>query len=313
MATEQSVMAVIRASRPSFRNAHDKIAFAIHASFLASGYVLNATGPAAFSDKALSSPSTDEVGIDSWNEFGGDYGFVYTNPKEGSKKVLVKCLVMNDKLLVDAVSDGGSQPVHLEINIGDYAEENGDTNYSSQFKNLGKLVSTLEKEILTKLSAAPTPSSSIQPSSSTTRGGLRDNTNPLVVGVAEPQRPQPYPSGLVYPPINPGGGNDLFPGPPAGTYPTRGDFGAGGGMFIGPDHPMFGGIGRGPNFPGGLGGDPSFPGGQPGFIPPGARFDPYGPPLVPGFEPNRFIRNPRRPGGGTHPDLEHYRDGSDFI
>lgn len=25
-------------------------------------------------------------------------------------------------------------------------------------------------------------------------------------------------------------------------------------------------------------------------VPPGARFDPYGPPGVPGFEPNRFVR-----------------------
>ena len=30
-------------------------------------------------------------------------------------------------------------------------------------------------------------------------------------------------------------------------------------------------------------------GGVPG-LPPGARFDPYGPPGVPGFEPNRFTR-----------------------
>lgn len=58
MTTEKSVLAVIRASRPSFRNPHDKVAFAIHASFLASGFVLNATGPPAFSDNALSSSST---------------------------------------------------------------------------------------------------------------------------------------------------------------------------------------------------------------------------------------------------------------
>jgi len=58
MANDKTVMAIIRAARPSFRNNHDKIAFAVHASFLASGYVLTATGPAAFSDTALSSPST---------------------------------------------------------------------------------------------------------------------------------------------------------------------------------------------------------------------------------------------------------------
>lgn len=54
MATEQSVMAVIRAARPQFRTGADKAAFAVHAAFAAAGYVLHATGPAAFADDALS-------------------------------------------------------------------------------------------------------------------------------------------------------------------------------------------------------------------------------------------------------------------
>lgn len=58
MATEKSVVAVIRASRPSFRNNHDKLAFALHATFVAAGYSLTATGPPAFSDSALCSAST---------------------------------------------------------------------------------------------------------------------------------------------------------------------------------------------------------------------------------------------------------------
>ncbi|KAJ0028767.1 hypothetical protein Pint_35301 [Pistacia integerrima] len=109
--------------------------------------------------------------------------------------------------------------------------------------------------------------------------------------------------GVVLPPVNPGGVSDLFPGSGAGMYPRR-DPGSGGSMLIGPDDPRW--------FGGGIGGEPGFFGGQPG-IPPGARFDPYGPPGVPGFEPNRFARNPRRPGGGNHPDLEHFPGGSDFI
>ncbi|KAF3636371.1 hypothetical protein FXO37_25468 [Capsicum annuum] len=60
MANEQSVIAVIRAARPTFRNAHDKAAFAVHAAFLASGFVLHATGPSASVDDALSSSSTEE-------------------------------------------------------------------------------------------------------------------------------------------------------------------------------------------------------------------------------------------------------------
>ncbi|KAK6152488.1 hypothetical protein DH2020_015123 [Rehmannia glutinosa] len=252
MATEQSTMAVIRAARPSFRNRHDKVAFAIHAAFLSAGYILNSTGASAFSDDALSSSSADEVGIDNWNEVEDNYGFVYSNPEKGSKKVLMKCLVMNDKLLVDVLREGDSEPLHLEID---------------------------------------------------SETDIRDDRDRAVTGVADPEEPyiSPPPSGYNVPPIPAFGGGDLFPGPGAGMYPTRGDFG-GGSMLIGPQDPRFFG-GRT---------EPGLPGGLPG-VPPGARFDPYGPPGVPGFEPGRFVRNPRRPGGGTHPDLHHFPDGSDFI
>ena len=55
----------------------------------------------------------DEVSVDHWNELNGEYVFVYANPEKGSKKVIVKCSVMNDKLLVDALSEGSFKPVHL--------------------------------------------------------------------------------------------------------------------------------------------------------------------------------------------------------
>ncbi|KAH7553759.1 hypothetical protein ACOSP7_029390 [Xanthoceras sorbifolium] len=295
MASDKSVMALIRALKPSFRNDHDKVAFAVHASFLATGHVLTATGSAACSDTALSSPSTDEVGIDHWNELDDNYAFVYVNPENDSKKVLVKCLVMNNKLLVDALAQGASEPVHLEIDVGDYVGEQGGANYSAQFKNLEKLVKSLDTEILAKLHG------SSKPFSSETSEAARRNTNDPAVGVSEPTGPQHDPSGVMLPPVYIGGFSDRFPGPPAGMYP-RGDFGSDGGMLVGPGHPMFGRNER----------DFGHPGGLPG-VPPGARFDPYGPPGVPGFEPERFVRNPRRPGGGTHPDMEHFRDGSDFI
>lgn len=295
------MIAVIRAARPSFRNNPDKIAFAVHASFLASDYVLTAIGRPAFSDTALSSSSNDEVGIENWNELEDEYAFVYTNPE--SKKVLVKCLVMGDKLLVDALADGGSEPVHLEININDYVEENGGNNFSDHYKNLEKLVNSLDKEIISKLSGSSKPASSSNPQSSEASNRPRSNANEGGLRVGEPTGPQPHPSGFIVPPVNPLGGSDLFPGPGAGMYPSSGGFG-GGSMLLGPNDPRwFGGGGVDPDF---------MQGGQPG-VPPGARFDPYGPPGVPGFEPNRFVRHPRRPGGGTHPDLEHFRNDSDFI
>lgn len=61
MATERSVLALIRALKPTLRNDHDKVAFSIHAYFLASGHILTATGSAACSDDALSSASTGTI------------------------------------------------------------------------------------------------------------------------------------------------------------------------------------------------------------------------------------------------------------
>ncbi|CAA0386249.1 unnamed protein product [Arabidopsis thaliana] len=302
MANSQTVMAMIRLARPPFRNNHDKVAFAIHSSFVASGYILTATGRPAFADEALSSSSQNDVGIEGWNEFEGEYAFVYANPKKGSKKILVKCLAMDDKLLVDAIADGGADPAHLEIKVGDYAEESNEGDYSAQFKNLDKLVTDLQSEIIDKLDGKPKPVASRAQSSSETNEEPRyydDTPNPL--------GPQIHPSGVVVPPIPGNGGySDLFPGPGAGMYPGRGGFGDGS-MLVGPTDPRFFPFGDGSDRPGFMGPP------HPGMPPPGARFDPYGPPGVPGFEPGRFTRQPPRGPGGGHPDLEHFPGGSDFI
>lgn len=301
MATEKSVLGVIRASRPSFRNPHDKVAFAIHASFLASGFVLNATGSPAFSDNALSSSSTDEVGIDHWNENDEAYAFVYTSTDRDAKKVLVKCLVMNDKLLVDALADGSSEPVHLAINVEDYVANIESSNYSDQFKNLDKLLSSLDESIMSKLTGSSRRTSTSKPSSLNTREGPRHGRTEGGMVISGPPSPPPFVPRVVYPSLYPSYGSDVLPGPGAGMYPGRVD--PGGSMLVGPNDPRwFGGVGI----------EPGFPGGEVG-VPPGARFDPYGPPGVPGFEPNRFVRNPPRRNSSNHPDLQHFPGGSDFI
>ncbi|RYR06090.1 hypothetical protein Ahy_B06g085887 [Arachis hypogaea] len=94
-------------------------AIVVHATFLSSGYLLTTTGPQALFDDALSHPSTE-------------YVFVYVNPKKVSNKVLVKCLVMNEKLLIDALKEGSSNPAHVEICVRDYTIANESSNYSEQ-------------------------------------------------------------------------------------------------------------------------------------------------------------------------------------
>lgn len=47
MATTGAVLGVIRAARPSLKDAHQRVAFALHAAFLATGYTLTAVGSQA--------------------------------------------------------------------------------------------------------------------------------------------------------------------------------------------------------------------------------------------------------------------------
>ncbi|KAH7843865.1 hypothetical protein Vadar_021562 [Vaccinium darrowii] len=217
MESEQSVMAVIRASRPTFRNPYDKLAFAVHSSFFASGYLLLATGPTAFSNHALSSTSTDEVGIDQWNQLDSIYCFLYSNPNNNSNKVWVKCLVVNaasDYLFVDALTEGpNSQSLNLALRVRDFDNEDGGRNYISQYRNFGRLVRCVKREILHKLNLNPLDRREIQTPRAEPRYGDNQHHGPI-----RPFFPScsPHP-GVVFYPIHPG-----YPVPFAAMYPLRG-------------------------------------------------------------------------------------------
>ncbi|VYS48489.1 unnamed protein product [Arabidopsis thaliana] len=159
MATTHAVMGVIRSVMPAFRNKNDKIAFVVHASLAVSGFILTSTGRPAFAHDALSSSTTQcLVGIEGWNEFDEEYAFVYKCPV---KRYLVKCLAMNDKLLVDAIAEDGKEFGHLQIEVGNYIDESGEEgDYDTQFKNFDKLVTELKSEILCKLTTVFTTTKS---------------------------------------------------------------------------------------------------------------------------------------------------------
>lgn len=127
--------------------------------------------------------------------------------------------------------------------------------------------------------------------------------------VAPPQAPD-RDNPLRMPPRNPFevGRSDRDPFPrnpfaPPSLFPDT----EGGGMFVGPNHPMFGPGMRGPGGRGPWGGDGFLP---PLGAPPGARFDPVGPGLgpfpggpIPGRGPGRGM-----PGGGNmgDPDFDDF-------
>ncbi|XP_038981766.1 probable proteasome inhibitor isoform X4 [Phoenix dactylifera] len=266
MATESAVMAVIRASRPSFRNPHDKVAFAVHASFLAAGFSLTATGKNALSDNPPI--GGEEVGIEGWNELEDSYGFLYSKTEKGQKKnVLVRCLVIGDILAIDGLNLEGEQkePFNLQIKVNDYLYDDGNmtSNYGELYKDLKGLIKNLNSGILAKL----------EPKVGSSGEGLHKSTAEPAIRIPVDHQPQ-----------------------------NSGSSGVGGDMLVGPNDPRWFGSGE---FPGSLGGLPS--------VPPGARFDPYGPPGVPGFEPSRFARRPRQPGSGAHPDVQFFPRDPDYI
>ncbi|KND03978.1 hypothetical protein, variant [Spizellomyces punctatus DAOM BR117] len=160
------------------------------------------------------------------------------------------------------------------------------------------------------------PSQTSQAPTQETSGGrnpLRDNRHqprPIHPGHADPFVGSGVGgSGPMYPPRGPYSVGDVdldplgvAPGliPPSrfpGGYMGGGGMHPGGGMFVGPDHPMFTGGGGGVPRPGPYAG----PDGSrlpPGAVPPGARFDPitpFGP--APGSGP-RGPRGPFGPPGG---------------
>ncbi|MCL7028527.1 hypothetical protein MKW94_009729 [Papaver nudicaule] len=174
-------MAVIRATRPNFVMFMIKcFGFAVHVTFLNSGYLLIATGSEAFSDTILTCPPSDEVGIEGWNQRVDSYGFVYSNvDKKGVKyTVLVKCVVYYG-LTIQSVSGPllqrfGFHPhicgrlraqsagpnilltptLSLQINANDYnggGGGDGSTDFANQFRNFDELVKKLNLEIFSKL------------------------------------------------------------------------------------------------------------------------------------------------------------------
>ncbi|KAL0725664.1 hypothetical protein Bca4012_040263 [Brassica carinata] len=239
MANPQMVMLVINSSRPRFRNNHDKVAFVVHATLVASGYKLVVVGRPALAEDS---------------------------PAQG------------DKLLVVAVAEGATEPAHLKIRVKRYAAESREEgDYDAQFKNLDRLVTKLQNQILYKLDEG------LKPVAYTTRTSSKRNREPDEP-VYYPRRPFPlgpqfhHPSGVVV--VDRPDYSNLIPGPHAGIFPVVSDAFGDGSMLVEPHdlgmlHRFCDQIQRG--FMGSS---------QPILPPPGARYDPIGP----GFETGRFGR-----------------------
>ncbi|KDR83591.1 hypothetical protein GALMADRAFT_85916 [Galerina marginata CBS 339.88] len=274
----------------SLASPQDGIAALVHAALSVLAFRL-----IAVDESSSSQASSSNVLPSNWNKSGpGNYAFKYRHD-QSSLEFLVKLSKLGTRAIINAIALESDKVATLDIATDDFTSpsfypynldapgsdvrplvhgfisSNRVSDFLSQFKLkiVQKLVPGLRKDGYTE-ETGPSASSSA-------------NTPPRDPVVPRP-RPRPPPDAPDHFPYLPRpefprnpleiGRRDLDPFPtnpfaPASLFPP----GSGDGMFVGPEHPIFG-MGRANNSPGIWGGDGYLP---PMGAPPGARFDPVGP------------------------------------
>lgn len=201
---------------------------------------------------------------------------------------IIKSITIADKFLIHGLAVEDNKILSTEINPKDYVNTNSLQSAQNLYKNIEGLVSVFKKNIVAKM--FPTPQDLEEPSreqssSQTGRTSTEEDYDPLRIpgrgGRGRiPYQPNPFtPIGgdPLYPPgVSPFGigSSDLQPPFSGGGFPQPP------GNLIGPGHPGFGPFANDPygGHPEGLPRRGGRGGHHPFIHPPGARFDPYGPP-----------------------------------
>ncbi|RPD67042.1 hypothetical protein L226DRAFT_477143 [Lentinus tigrinus ALCF2SS1-7] len=306
-------------------SSQDAIAALVHTAFVVLGFHL-----AAVDEDAPSRTYDNDVLPEEWNHHGpGSYTFRYKH-EQSDQELLVKIVKMGNRLLINSIATQGEKTATLDIPVNDFTSPsffphdmdasdrpslvdgfistNRLDDFVTRFKltTMRELIPGLPKEAYTEHTESDSGPSRLRESESAV---------PARVQLEEPPRPEAPPNpprgANIQPPSNPLeiGRRDRDPFPsnpfaPPSLFPDNG----GDGMFVGPDHPIFGpGMqGRGPGGQGPWGGDGYLP---PLGAPPGARFDPVGPGIGPGAPFPGRGGMPRRGGGpfgGQDPDFDDF-------
>jgi len=275
--------------KPLIKNPYDALFILLHSIMESAGFKLVALGEG---DNTL---IQNKELPENWNTSPDAWAFRYRHFKS-SMTFHLKALRLGSQLLVHALAVEQNEVYNINLQPNDYVIET--SNYDDIelcFKNIDKLITLFDKEILRKL--MPTTedfsNSGTERSTNSTGNNLRESP------VYPPQSPiyqdplrVPRPVGQ---PTFPMGGGDLYPGPGGGFgyIPGLDPFARGGGSFVGPNHPSFG-I-RDPYAP-----NPAYFPGRGGMPPRGARFDPFGPP---GVRPYPDHDHMPPPGNFDHDDM----------
>jgi len=247
----------IKENQPQFRNRFDAIVAILHGVFLDSQFKCVGVGENGPDEEIR------EFLPANWNTTDV-YVFRYIHVVEPIR-ILAKYLAMGDTLLVHVMKNATNTLQTIELDVNNYLNLSANlTDYDHLYKHLQNLLQSFKSTIITKLTATP-----------------QRQRNPLVEDDPMGRYADDYGDNPGYGGINPGyrgvnsgfrvGDEDRLPPGRYGGYGGQGN-------LVGPRHPGFGG------------GD-IFSGDRFHAPPPGARFDPFGPPSGPDSPRPRFPNN----------------------
>jgi len=270
MARIRGLELVFNLEKNNFKSAADCAVVALHCLLINEGLQCLGTGD-EWND--LVSATSSELLPKEWNSDQDVYSLRYIS-RDRASRILLKICKADHMLLVNAVKNENVVS-SMSFPVSSYVSENY-TDYSTTYIDLESLVDSFRKDIMDVLTNKPSDKPKEQ--------DKLPYSNPSTMPSA-PSRPSyipPYqtdPERFVLPSV---GGNDLDPF----AGPGRG------GMFMDPSDFRVPSRPSLPQF--GVGG----PGGLPrGAVPPGARFDPFMPPIGP---------------SGFNPNPDHFRPPSDY-
>uniref|UniRef100_A0A0B6Z812 Proteasome inhibitor PI31 subunit n=1 Tax=Arion vulgaris TaxID=1028688 RepID=A0A0B6Z812_9EUPU len=251
---------------PQIRTSDDALISAVHWNLISSGLKCCGRGETWPTVQNESHVGSEALPTD-WNSDSSIYALRYVDPTS-NRTYLMKALAMDGMLMLHLVRCFDEKSVSTTLRSRDYVNDDLST-LASAFNSLDELNDNISRELITRIVTGSKGQSSAKSSTSATSNQRveQPGRSPLM---EDPRRP--YQGGVGFnpphqplrPDVNP------FSVGRADLDPLGG--GMGGGMFMDP---------RGfPGFrPGGSFGQtpPGFP---PGSVPPGARFDPVGPPGV---------------------------------
>eukprot|EP01111_Echinosteliopsis_oligospora_P004774 TRINITY_DN1784_c0_g2_i1.p1 TRINITY_DN1784_c0_g2~~TRINITY_DN1784_c0_g2_i1.p1 ORF type:complete len:314 (-),score=87.70 TRINITY_DN1784_c0_g2_i1:177-1118(-) len=279
---EKAIIKHMEEGKPRLRNANDAIVFVLHLYMRELGFQCLSSS----SDSSSEENYEKNVIPDSWNSSDDVYTLNYKHSQSASKTFTLKFLVVSNQLLVNGFTKEDKKISRVEFGTEEYVDEKADlTQYKTVIKDIGKLLTLFKIHIVAHIMPGlnkPGYEVSVEEPSTTSTSSQRQQ-QPQADNRPAPH-PQYYPPPSFLPPDHdydplriPGSGRhagpfpvgygDQFPPPLPGFAPPGGM-----GNLVGPNHPSFAGRYNDPNA--GLPGGFRLPRGA---VPPGARFDPFGP------------------------------------